>query len=85
MERITEGRQLPRQLSAQLTGDAKVCALYSSRREDERTSSSQMAFALGHLHWASILPRLPLNQSFFNPSGLEGLALTTPPSLYVPL
>lgn len=44
-----------------------------------------MAFALGHLHWASILPRLPLNQSFFNPSGLEGLALTTPPSLYVPL
>lgn len=36
-----------------------------------------MAFALGHSHWASISPWLPLNQSLFNPSGLEGLALTT--------
>lgn len=36
MERITEGWQPPRELSAQHRGDAKVCTLYSRKGEDKR-------------------------------------------------
>lgn len=56
VERITEGRQPRRQLSAQHRGDAKVCALYSSKREDKRDVIFQAAW---HFQWASTSPWLP--------------------------
>lgn len=49
VERITEGTQPPGQLSAQHRGDAKVCTLYSSKREDQRGRHlpSRLAFPWG--------------------------------------
>lgn len=49
VERITGGTQPPGQLSAQHRSDAKVCALYSSKREDKRGRHlpSRLAFPLG--------------------------------------